>query len=75
VKATIHYGAVPMVCEFAYYKGFAETRVEPGEPESVTLESCRVGGVEINDMLTDLQWEEIEGLLLNWCSEEREYQD
>jgi hypothetical protein len=74
VKANITYCGVPMVCEFSYYGGFAQTMEEPGENESVSLESCSVRGEEINEMLTQEQWEAIEDILLTSYHEDREFQ-
>lgn len=59
----------PMECEFEYDKGEPPIwnpidRAHPGAPPNAILMSCRVGGVEITDMLRECQRERIEELLI-----------
>lgn len=59
----------PMVCEYSYDEGekgiFWPTELaHPGSPPCVELLSCRIGGVEVIDMLVSKQREHIEEALL-----------
>jgi len=74
MKASITYSGVPMDCTFSYEKGYAATLEEPGEPESVTLESCEVRGVDIFDLLSKEQEAGIGTALLEWVAEDRFFQ-
>lgn len=61
--------AAPMVCEYEYDEGEAPTIAygefdHPGFPANATLLSCKVGGVDLMDMLSSSQVERIEDAIL-----------
>lgn len=56
---------VPMVCIFDYQDGespifWPTEQAHPGSPPECVLESCKVGGVELIDMLSFEQVERLE---------------
>jgi hypothetical protein len=60
----------PMRCEFEHDKGepsifWPTDLAHPGSPPSVQLLSCRIGGVEVIDMLSSGQRERIEEAILD----------
>lgn len=67
--ASIRYCGVALSCTFEFYPAEAQTRHDPGFPAYAVLESCKVGGVEILDMLERSQQDEIETLLADQMEE------
>lgn len=63
-RASINYCGVPMVCDYEYDPAEPSTYLYPGAPENAALVSCRVGGVDVLEMLTNEQQDEIEVLIL-----------
>lgn len=62
--ASVTYCGVPMQVAYSYTPAEQETRIDPGYPEDVTLESCLVGGVEVIDLLTPEQIVAVEWTIL-----------
>ena len=59
----------PMECEYEYDEGespifWPTEQAHPGSPPNVQLLSCRIGGVEVYDMLKPEQCERIEETIL-----------
>ena len=59
---TYHYcmAGVPMVCEIYWEAVERQTWDNPGYPAQAVLESCDVGGVNIINIMSNEQIEEIE---------------
>ena len=53
-------GDVPLECEIYWEAGEPQTWSDPGYPAQATLESAKVGGVNIIEILSDDQREQIE---------------
>lgn len=70
-RATVNYLGVPLDCSYGYVPGSQQTWTDPGYPACAEIDSVKVGGVEILDMLSNHQRESIETLIL----EEREQAD
>ena len=49
----------PMEVTFEYFDGEAPTQDHPGAPDDCQILSCRVGGIDINDMLSPVQTDRI----------------
>ncbi len=58
-----------------YYPGFAGTREDPPEPESVTIRAVVIGGVDVIDEMEDLQLEAIEAAWLQAFHDEGDAYD
>lgn len=70
--ATVSPYGFAMECEFEYDKGEAQIfwpteHAHPGTPPNAQLLACRVGGVDITEMLTSCQRENIEEKLVREC--------
>jgi hypothetical protein len=63
--ATVTYCGVDLDCKFEFYPAEARTQWEPGCPAYAALETVTVGGVDITEMLTNAQQDEIEVLLVD----------
>ena len=63
---TFHYclADVPLVCEVYWEAAEKQTYTEPGWPANATLESADCGGLNIIQILSDEQIEEIETAFL-----------
>ena len=57
-------GDVPIECEIYWEAGESQTWDEPGYPAQATIQSAKVGGVEIIEILSDNQRREIEAAFL-----------
>jgi hypothetical protein len=67
--ASVSLWGVPMDCEYEYEEGEAPIywptdNAHPGSPSELTMLSCKVGGVNIMEMLSAKQQERIEEKLL-----------
>ena len=58
------YRGIPMECDYEYDPGEPATSTHPGWPENATLCKCKVGGVDILEMLSNRQRDEIEIAIL-----------
>lgn len=70
--ASVSYCGVSMACQYEYDPAEPATYLHPGSPENAALVSCKVGGVDIFEMLTNEQQDEIETLLLMADGEQAE---
>lgn len=64
-RATVTYCGVPMSVEYDYTPGEGQTWTDPGYPACAEMHSCKVGGVQVLDMLSAEQREAIETLILD----------
>lgn len=64
---TVTYRGVEMECSYEYDPGEPSTQMHPGWPENATLCKCKVGGVDILEMLSNRQRDEIECAILEAC--------
>jgi hypothetical protein len=71
--ASITYCGVPLVCGFQYDPAEPRTWDHPGSPANVALCTCKVAGVDLMEMLSVSQQDDIEGLLLEAYGEEEEH--
>lgn len=62
-RATISYCGVVMDCTYDYTPGCGQTWLEPGYPACAEVNSVKVGGVEVLDMLSNEQREAIDTLI------------
>jgi hypothetical protein len=68
--ATVEPYGFPMVCEYEHDEGEAPIvnggpdNWHPGSPPNAVLLTCRVGGVDITDMLSSSQVERLEEAIL-----------
>lgn len=60
MKASVTYCGVRLDCQFDYDASEPATRWHPGSPANAALESCKAGGIELMEMLTREQQDEIE---------------
>lgn len=72
MKATVRYCGVSLSCEFEFYPAEKATRTEPGNPAYAALETCKVAGVDVMEMLTREQQDEIETLCAEAVAEQAE---
>jgi hypothetical protein len=63
-RATVIYCGVSLDCEYDYTPGESGTYIDPPYPASAEVHSCKVGGVEIVEMLTNSQLEALDTLIL-----------
>jgi hypothetical protein len=70
--ATVTYCGIAMACSYEYDPAEPRTYLHPGSPENAALISCKVGGVDLMEMLTREQQDEIETLLLQADGEQAE---
>jgi hypothetical protein len=61
-----------MSCQYEYDPAEPRTYLHPGSPANASLCSCKVGGVDLMEMLTREQQDEIETLLLEADGEQAE---
>lgn len=58
-------GNAPVECEIYWEAGERQTWDNPGYPAQATLQSAKVGGVDIIEILSDAQREKIEAAFLD----------
>lgn len=71
-RATVTYCGVRLDCTFEYSPPEERTWDDPGGPANAALESCKVAGADIFEMLTREQQDEIETLLIEAHGEQLE---
>ena len=78
---TITVSGVRVDVTFEAFKGYPDTREEPGEPAHVEIESIKIDGNEIADIVTEDFKEQVEITLIECLNEleqdysEPEYED
>lgn len=73
MNGTVTYCGVQMVCAYDYSPAERETRIDPGQPEVAELYECKVGGIDIVDMLSAEQRDAIESLILEGRGAQAEF--
>lgn len=64
-SSNITYKGVDMYVEFEYNNGYPETRDTPAEPPEFDITSVQIGGIEVITFLNDIDYMEIEQLIIN----------